>query len=156
MKKINLLFVISDRSNSKGFLDIIFKLLDYETYSVSVLSLGDPYLPKNENVQIKDFSNSYLDNGFLKGFFKCLKDKKYSYIPILFKEKVSKAQSIEDRISFVDLEGKYRACVSVDLDSALFVAERVTARLKIQRFPYAKVDEPYAEDFEAFKKFNYF
>ncbi|MBQ7257005.1 MAG: glycosyltransferase [Abditibacteriota bacterium] len=156
MKKISLLFVVSDTENSKNFLNIIFRLLDYETYSVSVLSLGDEYLPKNENVQIKDFSNSYLDSGFLKGFFKCIKDKKTSYIPILIKEKLTKTISKEDRINFVDLEGKYRACVSVDLNCGEFVADRVTSRLKIQRFPYGKVETPYLEDFEAFKKFNYF
>lgn len=156
MKKISLLFVVSDTENSKNFLDIIFRLLDYETYSVSLLSLGDEYLPKNENVQIKDFSNSYLDCGFLKGFFKCIKDKKTSYIPILIKEKLNKTISKEDRINFVDLEGKYRACVSVDLNCGEFVADRVTSRLKIQRFPYGKVETPYLEDFEAFKKFNYF
>ena len=154
MKKKSVLFVISDTENSKRFLDSILKLWDFETYNVSLLSLEGEY--SHENVQIKDLSNSYLDCGFWKGLGKCLKDKKFSYIPILFNEKISKKISKEDRIKKVDLEGKYRACISVDLESACYVADRVQAKIKIQRFPYGKVEEPYVEDYEAFKKFNSF
>lgn len=153
--KNKVLFVInSSIGSSRNFLDHLIGLIN-EDWSVDVLSIKDKF-ENSDKINVRELNeSSYLDTKFWQGFFKCIKRNKWKYIPILIKEKITKKTDLLQRISKVKLEGRYKACVSVDLESCAYVANNVIARTKILRFPYSRVEEPYAEDFAAINKFNY-
>lgn len=154
MKNKVLLVINSSKGASRNFLDYLISLIN-EDWEIDVLSLKDEF-EKNDRINLRTLKeSSYLDTKFWKGFFKCIKRNKWKYIPILIKEKITKKTDLLSRISKVKLEGRYKACISVDLESCAYVAKNVIARTKILRFPYSRVEEPYEEDFKAIDKFNY-
>lgn len=159
MKKKSVLFVISNMKDqgSGRFLMQMLEWADYEKYSINVLSLSGDFHSDNENIKIRKITeNSYLDLPFFKGFAKCVKDRKWSYLPLLVTEKfILRKPSIKGRIAKAELDGKFRACICLDMESCAYAAKNIWAKNKIQRFPYSVVGEPYEEDFKAMAKMDY-
>ena len=150
----NILLVFKEKT-SVNFVKQIANILDKEKYEIHILDLGENDF-QAENVTVKTFENTYLDQGFKTGLIKCFKKKKFKYLPILIKEKLFKRTFKKDRINKVLFQGKYNVAVSCDLESCAFVGNNVLGKIKILRYPFGTVDEPFLEDFNAAKKFTYF
>ncbi|MBQ0105153.1 MAG: glycosyltransferase [Armatimonadetes bacterium] len=156
--KNRILLVINslDGETSRIFPNRFFRSADYDKYDYDILVLRGENTIKGDKIRVRTLTeNSYLDTSFMQGLKKIIARKHFGYIPILIWEKIRKKPDMKARLERVRLEGRYWACLALDLESTSYVAKNVLARTKILRYTFTGTESPYEEDYRAMKKFRY-
>lgn len=162
MKKLIFTMVDMNLNGAVMCLVNLLKLLDYSTYSATVLVIKEyeqdviDMLPKEVEVQYLFKDNPYFDRGFFPGLFKCLSEGRKKYISALMVNSIFKyintknAKKLKNSLRRVYVpEEKYDTAISFDEQSFRYM-KKIDAPKKIICYHYGQVctmenpnDKPY-------------